>query len=156
MDKHSFPHNIRSGIPFFRDIFDMNIQNSHTLTVRWNLSVETMKLAETVLFEKAPDMIKEIRIFVKRNGIEAVRTKRIKRDKGKWIIVQVPGNALYRAECRILNSMNVALKLAETEDIFLAENGVSDINSFRNAETHTRWEEQFSAYTCYRTEGKGK
>ncbi|MEC1753961.1 hypothetical protein [Bacillus mojavensis] len=156
MDQHSFPYNIRSGIPFFRDLFDMNIQNSHTLTVRWNLSVETMKLAETVLFEKTPDMIKEIRIFMKRNGIEAVRTKRIKRDKGKWIIVQVPGHALYRAEYRILNSMNVSLKLAETEDTLLAENGVSDINSFRNAEAHTRWEEQFSAYTCYRSEGREK
>lgn len=131
----------------------MIIQNAHTLTVRWEISEETMRLAEAVLFEKTQDMIKELRIVIKRKGIEAVRTKRTTYDKGEWTIGQAAGDAVYRAEYRIVNSMNVTLKLADTEDIYLAENGVSDINSFQIEDGHTRWEKQFSAYTCY---GRGE
>ncbi|CAI6280400.1 putative protein YqgL [Bacillus subtilis] len=131
----------------------MIIQNAHTLTVRWEISEETMQLAEAVLFEKTQDMIKELRIVIKRKGIEAVRMKRPTYDKGEWTIGQAAGDAVYRAEYRIVNSMNVTLKLADTEDIYLAENGVSDINSFQIEDGHTRWEKQFSAYTCY---GRGE
>lgn len=131
----------------------MIIQNAHTLTVRWEISEETMRLAEAVLFEKTQDMIKELRIVIKRKGIEAVRTNRTTYDKGEWTIGQLAGDAVYRAEYRIVNSMNVTLKLADTEDIYLAENGVSDINSFQIEDGHTRWEKQFSAYTCY---GRGE
>lgn len=131
----------------------MIIQNAHTLTVRWEISEETMRLAEAVLFEKTQDMIKELRIVIKRKGIEAVRMKRTTYDKGEWTIGQAAGDAVYRAEYRIVNSMNVTLKLAGTEDIYLAENGVSDINSFQVEGGHTRWEKQFSAYTCY---GRGE
>lgn len=60
----------------------MIIQNAHTLTVRWEISEETMRLAEAVLFEKPQDMIKELRIVIKRKGIEAVRTKRTSYHKG--------------------------------------------------------------------------
>ncbi|QYX42053.1 hypothetical protein K1Y82_12485 [Bacillus inaquosorum] len=153
MDKHPFLYNIRHRLSFFRDTFDMIIQNAHTLTVRWEISEETMRLAEAVLFEKTQDMIKELRIVIKRKGIEAVRTNRTTYDKGEWTIGQAAGNAVYRAEYRIVNSMNVTLKLADTEDIYLAENGVSDINSFQIESAHTRWEKQFSAYTCY---GRGE
>lgn len=131
----------------------MIIQNAHTLTVRWEISEETMQLAEAVLFEKTQDMIKELRIVIKRKGIKAVRTNRTTYDKGEWTIGQAAGDAVYRAEYRIVNSMNVTLKLADTEDIYLAENGVSDINSFQIEDGHTRWEKQFSAYTCY---GRGE
>ncbi|AWM17630.1 hypothetical protein MOB40_15450 [Bacillus inaquosorum] len=153
MDKHPFLYNIRHRLSFFRDTFDMIIQNAHTLTVRWEISEETMQLAEAVLFEKTQDMIKELRIVIKRKGIEAVRTNRTTYDKGEWTIGQAAGDAVYRAEYRIVNSMNVTLKLADTEDIYLAENGVSDINSFQIEDGHTRWEKQFSAYTCY---GRGE
>ncbi|MCE0740595.1 hypothetical protein [Bacillus sp. G16] len=153
MDKHPFLYNIRHRLSFFRDTFDMIIQNAHTLTVRWEISEETMRLAEAVLFEKTQDMIKELRIVIKRKGIEAVRTNRTTYDKGEWTIGQLAGDAVYRAEYRIVNSMNVTLKLADTEDIYLAENGVSDINSFQIEDGHTRWEKQFSAYTCY---GRGE
>lgn len=131
----------------------MIIQNAHTLTVRWEISEETMRLAEAVLFEKTQDMIKELRVVIKRKGIEAVRTNRTTYDKGEWTIGQAAGDAVYRAEYRIVNSMNVTLKLADTEDIYLAENGVSHINSFQIEDAHTRWEKQFSAYTCY---GRGE
>ncbi|MCY8598622.1 hypothetical protein MOD80_17310, partial [Bacillus vallismortis] len=66
---------------------------------------------------------------------------------------QAAGDAVYRAEYRIVNSMNVSLKLADTGDIYLAENGVSNLNSFQTQNADIRWEKQFSAYTCY---GKGE
>lgn len=70
MDKHPFPYNIRHKLSFFRDTFDIIIQNAHTLTVSWEISEETMRLAEAVLFEKTQDMIKELRIVIKRKDIE--------------------------------------------------------------------------------------
>lgn len=149
MDKHPFPYNIRHKLSFFRDTFDMNIQNAHTLTVCWEISEETMRLAEAVLFEKTQDMMKELRIVIKRKDIEAVRTKRTPYDKGEWTIGQAAGDAVYRAEYRMVNSMNVSLKLACTDGIYLEENGIRHINSFQIEEAHTRWEAQFSAYTCY-------
>ncbi len=149
MDKHPFPYNIRHKLSFFRDTFDMNIQNAHTLTVCWEISEETMRLAEAVLFEKTQDMMKELRIVIKRKDNEAVRTKRTPYDKGEWTIGQAAGDAVYRAEYRMVNSMNVSLKLACTDDIYLEENGIRHINSFQIEEAHTRWEAQFSAYTCY-------
>ncbi|MEC1596771.1 hypothetical protein P9D60_04470 [Bacillus spizizenii] len=153
MDKYPFPYNIRHKLSFFRDTFDMIIQNAHTLTVRWEISEETMRLAEAVLFEKPQDTIKELRIVIKRKGVEAVRTKRTSYHKGEWTIGQAAGDAVYRAEYRIVNSMNVSLKLAVTKGIYLAENGISDINSFQSEDAHIRWEKQFSAYTCY---GRGE
>ncbi|NDK00270.1 hypothetical protein ABP2_0602 [Bacillus subtilis subsp. subtilis] len=45
-----------------------------------------MRLAEAVLFEKTQDMIKELRIVIKRKDIEAVRTKRTTYDKGEWTL----------------------------------------------------------------------
>lgn len=112
-----------------------------------------MRLAEAVLFEKPQDMIKELRIVIKRKDIEAVRTKRTTYRKGDWTIGQAAGDAIYRAEYRIVNSLNVSLKLAGTKDIYLAENGIRDINSFQTNDAHIRWEKQFSAYTCY---GRGE
>ncbi|MER0467333.1 hypothetical protein ABR330_11820 [Bacillus cabrialesii subsp. cabrialesii] len=153
MDKRPFLYNIRHRLSFFRDTFDIIIQNAHTLTVRWKISEETMRLAEAMLFEKPQDMIKELRIVIKRKGIEAVRTKRTTHHKGEWTIRQAPGDAVYRAEYKIVNSMNVSLSLTASEDIYLVENGVSDINSFQNEGANTRWEKQFSAYTCY---GRGE
>lgn len=153
MDKRPFLYNIRHRLSFFRDSFDMIIQNAHTLTVRWEISEETMRLAEAVLFEKPQDMIKELRIVIKRKGIEAVRTKRTTYHKGEWTIRQAAGDAVYRAEYKIVNSMNVSLILTDTENIYLAENGVSDINSFQNESATAKWEKQFSAYTCY---GRGE
>ncbi|MFT4400082.1 hypothetical protein ACMX2I_08570 [Bacillus sp. SW14] len=149
MDQYPFLYNIRHKFSFFRDTFDMMIQNARTLTVRWDISEETMRLAEAVLFESPRDMIKELRIVIKRKNIEAVRTKRITYHKGEWIIGQAAGDAVYRAEYRMVNSMNVSLKLADTEDIYLAENGVSDLKSFQAEDAYTWWEKQFSAYTCY-------
>ncbi|MBU2658184.1 hypothetical protein [Bacillus cabrialesii] len=153
MDKRPFLYNIRHRLSFFRDTFDMIIQNAHTLTVRWEISEETMRLAEAVLFEKPQDMIKELRIVIKRKGIEAVRTKRTTYHKGEWTIRQAAGDAVYRAEYKIVNSMNVSLSLTDTENIYLAENGVSDINSFQHEGATAKWEKQFSAYTCY---GRGE
>ncbi|MBG9767426.1 hypothetical protein [Bacillus vallismortis] len=153
MDKYPFPYNIRHKLSFFRDTFDMTIQNAHTLTVSWALSEETMQLAEAVLFESPQDMIKELRIVLKRKDIEAVRTIRTAYHKGEWTLGQAAGDAVYRAEYRIVNSMNVSLKLADTGDIYLAENGVSNLNSFQTQNADIRWEKQFSAYTCY---GKGE
>ncbi|CAN2250271.1 hypothetical protein [Bacillus vallismortis] len=153
MDKYPFPYNIRHKLSFFRDTFDMTIQNAHTLTVSWALSEETMQLAEAVLFESPQDMIIELRIVLKRKDIEAVRTIRTAYHKGKWTLGQAAGDAVYRAEYRIVNSMNVSLKLADTGDIYLAENGVSNLNSFQTQNADIRWEKQFSAYTCY---GKGE
>ncbi|AUZ27095.1 hypothetical protein C1T28_01060 [Bacillus subtilis] len=153
MDKRPFLYNIRHRLSFFRDTFDMIIQNAHTLTVRWEISEETMRLAEAMLFEKPQDMIKELRIVIKRKGIEAVRTKRTTYHKGEWTIRQAAGDAVYRAEYKIVNSMNVSLSLIDTENIYLAENGVSDINSFQHEGVTAKWEKQFSAYTCY---GRGE
>lgn len=153
MDKRPFLYNIRHRLSFFRDTFDMIIQNAHTLTVHWEISEETMQLAEAMLFEKPQDMIKELRIVIKRKGIDAVRTKRTTYHKGEWTIRQAAGDAVYRVEYKIVNSMNVSLILTDTEDIYLAENGVSDVNSFQNEGATTKWEKQFSAYTCY---GRGE
>ncbi|MCY8205135.1 hypothetical protein MOC09_16170 [Bacillus sp. N12A5] len=153
MDKYPLPYNIRHELSFFRDTFDIAIQNAHTLTVRWEISEETMRLAEAVLFEKPQDMIKELRIVIKRKGIEAVRTKRTTYHKGKWTIGHAAGNAVYRAEYKIINSMNVSLRLANTGDIYLEENGVCEINSFQPGDARSSWEKQFSAYTCY---GRGE
>lgn len=154
MDKYPFLYNIRHRLSFFRDTFDMIIQNAHTLTVRWEISEETMRLAEAMLFEKSQDMIKELRVVIKRQGIEAVRTKRTTYDKGEWTMSQAAGDAVYRAEYRMVNAMNVSLKLTDTKDIYLAENGISDIHSFQNEDANTKWEKQFSAYTCYGREEK--
>ncbi len=110
-----------------------------------------MRLAEAVLFEKPQDMIKELRIVIKRKDIEAVRTKRTTYCKGEWTNGLAAGDAI--DEYRIVNSMNVSLKLAGTKDIYFAVNGIRDINSFQTNDAHIRWGKQFSAYTCY---GRGE
>lgn len=154
MDKHPVSHTIRNTDPFYRDSFDIMIQHSQTLIVKWNFPAGIIQRTEAVLFEDAQDMVKEISLLMTKGNEKFVYKAHTNLYKGELKFHPAAGDAEYRAEFRVYNSLNVCLKWAETPHVFMKENEGKQMKGFSRFEPCGNWSEQFSAYTSYPAEDK--
>lgn len=149
ISKKPFQHSIRSESLFCNDILKISSPDHETVRLSWEISDAALSAAEAVLFENIKDVEKQILLFCVKNGERSVRTIHTGAFKGEASVFPAAGNAFYKAEYRIYNSLNMSLAVLKSDCFYLGENGIHSNSCFLCHDNQQDWTTQFSAYTSY-------
>ncbi|MCY7778314.1 hypothetical protein P9D47_03225 [Bacillus haynesii] len=149
ISKKPFQHSIRSESSFCNDILKITSPDHETVRLRWVISDAALSAAEAVLFENIRDVEKQILLSCVKNGECGIRTIHTGAFKGEASVFPVAGNAFYKAEYRIYNSLNMSLAVLTSDCFYLGENGIHSNSCFLCHDNQQDWTTQFSAYTSY-------
>ncbi|MPQ24627.1 hypothetical protein [Bacillus paralicheniformis] len=150
ISKKPSQHSIRSESSFCNDILKITSPDHETVRLNWEISDAALSAAEAVLFERIRDVEKQILLFCVKNGERSVQTIHTDAFKGEASVFPAAGNAFYKAEYRIYNSLNMSLAVLTSGGFYLGENGIhSNSSSFLYHDNQQDWTTQFSAYTSY-------
>ncbi|AAU24181.1 hypothetical protein SFC27_18890 [Bacillus licheniformis] len=148
--KKPFQHSIRGDSSFCNDILKITSPDHETVRLSWEISEAALSAAEAVLFENIRDVEKQILLFCVKNGERSARTIHTGAFKGEASVFPAAGNAFYKAEYRIYNSLNMSLAVLSSDCFYLGENGIhSNSSCFQHQDNQQDWTTQFSAYTRY-------
>ncbi|MGQ8882231.1 hypothetical protein [Bacillus paralicheniformis] len=149
ISKKPFQHSIRSESLFCNDILKISSPDHETVRLSWEISDAALSAAEAVLFENIKDVEKQVLLFCVKNGERSVRTIHTGAFKGEASVFPAAGNAFYKAEYRIYNSLNMSLAVLTSDCFYLGENGIHSNSCFLCHDNQQDWTTQFSAYTSY-------
>ncbi|MCY8341202.1 hypothetical protein MOC69_07720 [Bacillus haynesii] len=147
--KKPFQHSIRSESSFCNDILKITSPDHETVRLSWEISDAALSAAEAVLFENIKDVEKQVLLSCVKNGERSVRTIHTSAFKGEASVFPAAGNAFYKAEYRIYNSLNMSLVVLTSDCFYLGENGIHSNSCFLCHDNQQDWTTQFSAYTSY-------
>ncbi|MEC1261178.1 hypothetical protein P9D34_12065 [Bacillus swezeyi] len=154
--KKPFQNSIRNDVLFSNDILKIFSEEHEELTLTWELTEASLAAAEAVLFEDIKDVEKQIWLMCIKDGQTKVRTIHTGAFKGEVTVSPALGDAFYKAEYRIYNSLNISLTALASDRFYLKKNRVKSNERFFIQDKRHDWTDQFSAYTGYSLkEGKG-
>ena len=149
ISKKPFQHSIRSESSFCNDILKITSPDHETVRLSWEISDAALSAAEAVLFENIKDVEKQVLLSCVKSGERSVRTIHTSAFKGEASVFPAAGNAFYKAEYRIYNSLNMSLAVLTSDCFYLGENGIHSKSCFLCHDNQQDWTTQFSAYTSY-------